>query len=139
MSKTAKGLLIYVIAFHLLAFVVEAFFWMNPAVYSSVLKDKDPLVNVDLYEQALILKMLFINQGFYNLMVAVGGILGFVLIAKGKESEGLYLLGYMSLFATVAGIALLFSAHAYAGAILQGVPAALAMFMIYPLLRRKTR
>jgi len=86
---------------------------MNPAVHSFVLKDKDPLVNVELYQQALILKMLFINQGFYNLMVAAGGILGVLLIAKGKESEGLHLLGYMPLFATVAGITLLFSSRAY--------------------------
>ena len=139
MSITVKALLVFVIVFHLLAFVVEAFLWMNPLVHSFVLNKQNISVDVELYDQALILKVLFINQGFYNLMLAIGGILGFVLIFKGKESEGQLLLGYMCVFASVAALVLLVTAKAYVGAILQGLPATIAMFMLYPTLMQKSR
>jgi len=70
MRKLLTGLFTIVIVVHLLAFVIEVFLWMNPAVHEFALNKFNASATTDLYEQALILKTLIVNQGFYNLLLA---------------------------------------------------------------------
>jgi putative membrane protein len=127
MSRLARTLVLFVVFFHLTAFVVEAFLWMRPAVHEPVLKPLAGTVAVDLHDQALILKTLFVNQGFYNLFLALSGIAGIVFLQRNNAPVGKTLITYMCLTAVGAGVVLAVSTGAYVGAFLQAVPAAVAL------------
>jgi putative membrane protein len=127
MNRLTKPLVLFVVVFHLLVFVVEAFLWMRPGIHGIVLARLSDSLKVDPHEQALILKALFINQGFYNLFLAVAGIAGLALLKRGKAPAGYALIGYMCLSAAGAGLVLALSTTAYVGAFLQAAPAALAL------------
>ena len=124
-------LVLFVILFHMAVFVVEAFLWMNPAIYEFSIQRINAGVDVSLQDQALILKTVFVNQGFYNLFLAFGGVLGLSMMRAGRHSAGKALIAYMCLFATGAGIVLAITAQAYIGAFLQGGVAALAFIGVF--------
>jgi putative membrane protein len=131
MSRSLVLLLVFVIIFHIVAFTGEVFLWMNPSVHEFILQKLDAPAGVGIHEQALILKTLFVNQGFYNLFVALGGIAGFWLRAKGFKAQGMALLAYMCVFAVGAGLVLFFTTSAYIGSVLQSVPAFIALILLY--------
>lgn len=131
MNRLAKSLALFVIVFHVLVFIVEAFLWMRPAIYEFSLSRFQTVVPLGLHEQALLLKPLFINQGFYNLFLAAAGIAGFAFIARGREEAGRVLVGYMCASAVGAGIVLAFTSIAYIGALLQALPAAVALAAMF--------
>jgi putative membrane protein len=68
-----------------------------------------------------------LNQGFYNLLLAVAGIVGLRSIKRGADAAGYALVFYMCLSALGAGIVLALSTRAYLGAVLQSAPAAFAL------------
>jgi putative membrane protein len=131
MNSLSRGLVAFVVLFHLGAFVLEAVLWMEPVVYERVLGRLTDTTTIELREQALILRALFINQGFYNLFLASGGIAGFVGLARGHAAVGRALIQYMCLFALGAGLVLAASTRAYVGALLQATSAALALLTMY--------
>ena len=131
MNRLAKTLVLFVIVFHVLAFFIEAVLWMRPAIYEFSLSRFQTVVPLGLHEQALLLKPLFINQGFYNLFLATAGVAGLVLFAQGKKEAGRALVGYMCASAVGAGIVLAFTSIAYIGALLQALPAAIALAAIF--------
>ncbi|MBX3628023.1 MAG: DUF1304 family protein [Rhizobacter sp.] len=131
MNRLAKALVLFVIVFHVAAFFIEAFLWMRPAIYEFSLSRFQTVVPLGLHEQALLLKPLFINQGFYNLFLATAGVAGLVLFAQEKKEAGLALVGYMCASAVGAGIVLAFTSIAYIGALLQALPAAIALAAIF--------
>lgn len=131
MFRFLRFLVVFVIFFHLVAFIGEVFLWMYPSVHEFSLKRLDVPVDVGLYEQALILKTLFVNQGFYNLFVACGGIIGLWMRVNGFKERGDVLLAYMCLFAVGAGVVLLFTTRAYIPGVLQSVPALIALILMY--------
>jgi putative membrane protein len=124
MNFLAKALIGFVVVFHLLVFVVEAFLWMQPGVHEFVLSRLGSTFAVDVHVQAAILKRFLVNQGFYNLFLALAGIAGFRLLRRGNARAGYTLIVYMCLSALGAGVVLALSTHAYVGAFLQAVPAA---------------
>jgi putative membrane protein len=121
--------LLFLIAFHLLVFVFEAFLWMQPLVYERALSKLSGASTLDLHQQALVLKPLFVNQGFYNLFLAGGAVLGLALLRRGDHAAGMALVRYASLSALGAGIVLACTTSAYGGAILQAVPGALVLLL----------
>jgi putative membrane protein len=131
MNRAARTLVLFVILFHLAAFVVEAFLWMRPAVHEAVLGRVTGTSSVALHDQALILKSLFVNQGFYNLFLAIAGIAGLAFLRRGDATIGTTLVAYMCLSAVGAGVVLAFSTGAYVGAFLQAVPAAVAIAAMF--------
>jgi putative membrane protein len=131
MNRFAKTLVLVVILLHVAAFVVEAFLWMRPGVHELMLNRLTGTVSVDLHDQALILKSLFVNQGFYNLFLATAGISGLSFVTRGNATIGYTLISYMCLSAIGAGVVLAVSTHAYFGALLQAVPAAVALAALY--------
>lgn len=87
-SKFAKTLALIVIFVHLMFFILEALFWMKPEVHTILLDFLDNPVTVDYNVQALTLRNLFINQGFYNLFLVCGGLAGLSLVRKKKYAIG---------------------------------------------------
>lgn len=135
MNLPTKALVWFVVIFHGAIFLIEVFFWMQPGVHVVALRRLVSPVGVDPYTQASILRVTFINLGFYNLFLAAAGLAGLALMSRGEASAGRTLIGYMCLSALGAGIVLFFSTSAYLGALLQAVPAALAfglMVRAYP-------
>jgi len=123
-------LVVFVIVFHLVVFVVETFLWMQPGIYEFALGRLDAPVAVGLHDQALILESLFVNQGFYNLFLAIAGIVGLVAIRGGDARVGAALIAMMCLSALGAGIVLAFSTGAIIGALLQAGPAAVVSWSV---------
>ena len=127
MAASTRGLIAFVILFHAAAFALEALLWMQPGVYENALPRINAQTALALHDQAVVLRALFINQGAYNLMLAVAGCVGFYLLRSGETAAGKALLRYMCLTAVGAGLVLACTTRAYVGAALQAVPAALAI------------
>ncbi len=123
-------LVLFVILFHMAVFVAESFLWIQPFIHEFAIAKLNAGVDVGVYDQALILKKLFYNQGFYNLFLALGGVAGLIAMARGNAGAGKALIMYMCLFAVGAGLILGLSAQAYIGAFMQGGVAALAFIMV---------
>ncbi len=117
---------------HTLFFVVESFLWLNPVVHERVLTKLNVPTNASLYEQAKILEVLFFNQGYYNLFVALGGIAGLALYRKGKIQESITLVTYVCFFALAASLVLAYSTRiGNPGVYIQGLPPLLALVGMY--------
>lgn len=130
MHRLTKILILFVIVFHVLVFIAEVFLWMQPGVYGVGIIRLGTSSTLSPYEQALVLKNVFINQGFYNLFLALGGIAGLVFHARGNRVVGNALIAYMCFFAIGAGLVLAFTTTAYVGAVLQAVPAGVALLLL---------
>ncbi|MBR1218043.1 DUF1304 family protein [Bradyrhizobium sp. U87765 SZCCT0131] len=94
-------------------FIIEAVLWTYPIVYGTLLPQLNPGMAVEPATQAVVLKALFINQGFYNLMAAAGGVAGVLLLDRGQTEAGLAFIVFCSIFAVVAAATLLLSTQAY--------------------------
>lgn len=126
---STQVLVSFVIVFHLVVFVVEAFLWMQPRVHEAVLHRLSTSA-VPAGEQALILRSVLINQGFYNLFLATAAFSGLRFVRSGHETVGRALVVYACLTALAAGIVLASTTTAYIGACLQSLPAALVLVTI---------
>ncbi|HEX7869817.1 MAG TPA: hypothetical protein VF455_06855, partial [Chryseobacterium sp.] len=77
LNTLTKALVIFVIFDFFMFFVLEVIFWMQPFVYNILLEMfNNPPKTLDFPTHALVMKKLFINQGFYNLFFAIGGFAG---------------------------------------------------------------
>ena len=131
MNNFTKALVLFVIIFHMGIFVAEALLWMRPGIYEFVLNRLANTTALDFHQQALVLRALFVSQGFYNLFLAIAGIAGLVLAGRGNAPAGNTLIVYMCLSALGAGVVLGTSTSATIGAILQAAPAALALALLF--------
>ena len=131
MSIVALIFSILTIAIHVLVFVGESFLWGEPRIIERVLSKIDAPAGISLSDQAQILDVLFYNQGFYNLFVALGGVGGLILYKYGRIQEGTVLVCYMCLFALGAGVVLASTTTAYPAAVIQGLPPLIALAGLY--------
>jgi putative membrane protein len=131
LNRITKALVIFVIIDFLLFFILETFFWMQPFVYNLLLEwFNNPPANLSYETHALVLKKLFINQGFYNLFFAIGGVFGFYQLKKNPAIA--YVLLLFVCFAGIgAGIVLAITSKAYLLAFLQAIPAVFAFYRIF--------
>lgn len=137
LKPVTKALVIFVVFDFFMFFVLEVIFWMQPFVYTILLEMfNNPPKTLDFSTHALVLKKLFINQGFYNLFFAVGGLAGLYYLNKNK-AVGYALITFVCFSAVGAGIILAITSKAYILAFLQTVPAAFALFKVYPLLKNE--
>lgn len=130
-----KTLVVIVIIVHLLFFVLESVLWMNPIVYHQLLNLLNNPVGSGYELQALTLKKLFVNQGFYNLFLAFGGLAGLYLLKKSRFIAGYSLLIFVCFSASGAGIVLALTSKAYVLALFQLVPGAIAGIRLYTFYR----
>jgi putative membrane protein len=133
LNRLAKALVIFVIFDFFMFFILEAIFWMQPFVHNLLLDwFNNPPASLGYEIHALVLKKLFINQGFYNLFFAIGGVVG--LYQLNKNSLVGYALILLVCFAAIgAGLVLAVTSNAYLLAFLQAVPALIAFLKIYPI------
>jgi putative membrane protein len=118
MNAVAKVLVVLLIVAHVAFFAGEALLWLNPAVHGFALPKLNPGVDAPAALQAQVLRTLFINQGVYNLMLALGGAVGLAL-ANRNAAGGVTLVRFVCAFAVGAGVTLGLSTQAYAAAVLQ--------------------
>jgi putative membrane protein len=105
---------------HLLFFCEESLFFMRPGVHQRTF-------GLSL-EQARTVRLFAFNQGFYNLFLAGGAFAGLAALALGREAEGRVLLAFACGSMMAAAVVLVASKRAFwAGALVQGVPPALAL------------
>lgn len=132
MKPSLRILVIFVIVVHLMFFLLESLLWMTPAVYTILLRFLDNPVDTAYPLQAITLKNLFINQGFYNLFLVFAGVAGLLLLKKQQFSAGYVLILFLCFCGFGAGIVLACSTKAYILAVIQGLPAAIAFIKVYP-------
>src|SRR5689334_19503230 len=103
---------------------------MQPSVYELALSKLSTGCSLDAYEQARVLRPLFVNQGFYNSFIAAGAASGLVLWRRSRSEAGRALIQYACGSALAAGLVLARSTSAYLGALLQAAPAAVALILL---------
>ena len=133
LPSLTKGLIYFVIIVHLMFFTLEAIFWMKPEVNQILLGFLNNPVNISYPLQALTLKSLFINQGFYNLFISIAGIVGLYLVSKRSYPAGYALILFLCFCGFGAGVTLALTTNAYLLAFFQGAPAIVAFSRVYKL------
>jgi len=102
---------------HVVVFVLESLLWRREAVWR--------ILGARSEEEAGIQEGVFFNQGFYNLFLAAGALVGAVWVAREGSAT---LLTYCCLFMVGAGAVLLINyPRLWRGALLQIVPAGAAL------------
>jgi len=114
----------FAVLFHVAAFVLESLLWTRPAVYGRFA--------VGTQQEADILRPMAYNQGFYNLSLALGVIVGAVLLTRTGDAfaagKALMIFGTASM--SVAGLVLASSGRSYLkSASLQFFPAVIALLL----------
>src|ERR1700712_3015394 len=106
LNRFTKALIVFVIFDFFIFFVLEAVFWMQPFVYNLLLAwFNNPPASLGYEMHALVLKKLFINQGFYNLFFCLGGLSGLYQLKKNKVA-GYGLILFVCFAAIGAGLVL---------------------------------
>lgn len=104
---------------HVLFWVMEAVAWKRPDVWKRF--------GVSTQEQADGLAFNMLNQGYYNLFLGIGAIVGAILVTTSVDGRTT-LLGYTALFMVGAGLVLYVSRKSMArGALIQAGPPLIAL------------
>ena len=120
MLITAAVFAVIAAAIHLYIFVLESLRWTAPATMR-VFQISSP-------QEAAYTQALAYNQGFYNLFLAVGAVLGVVLLGAGSRVAGLTLMSFTSASMVLAALVLIFSNPKMIRPVLiQGGPAAVCL------------
>jgi putative membrane protein len=131
MNKTTEIFVIITIATFWAFFLVEAPLWMWPFVHEMLIPQLNPDLRFPTTDQAETLRALFINQGIYNLMVAIGGVAGIFLVRRGRVELGRGLVVYTCLFAIGAAVTLLLTTEAYLLGVVQIVFPSVALVRVF--------
>lgn len=132
MTNRTRLLTSLMIATYLGFFLVEAVLWTVPWVNAILLPQLNPGLDYAPPMQVDVLRALFINQGAYNLLLALGGVMGLRLWARGEVRSAQVLLRFLALFAIGAAVTLLLTTHAY----LLGAVQLIVPVVLLPSLRR---
>lgn len=101
-------------ALHVLFWVLESFLWMRPSTWRAF--------GLRSQEDAKTVRPMAFNQGYYNLFLAIGVIVGLSLIAAGSTEAGCALVFLSAASMVGASLVLLFSSRKLArAALIQGV------------------
>jgi putative membrane protein len=104
---------------HVVVFVLESFLLRQPAIARLF------LVRV---ENMSAIRLWAVNQGFYNLFLALGALAGVIIVQTGNETVGRTLAIYACACMVGAGIVLFFSERRlWRGALGQAVPPMVAI------------
>lgn len=86
---------------HCFFFYLESIAWMKPKTYKTF--------GVKEESEAKILKLLYFNQGFYNLFLAIGIFVGIYLMTQGSTASGIPIILFACFCMLGASIVLFFS------------------------------
>ena len=107
---------------HVLFFCAESLWWERPGVMRGFQMTS---------EQARTTRVIAFNQGFYNLMLALGVVVGFVAWLTGREDVGFGVAAWSCLSMVVAALVLLASApQLKRGAAVQATPALVFLILL---------
>ncbi len=125
----AAGLIFAFVAalLHIYIFILESLRWTHPRTMQ--------IFGVGSAEEARITRPLAFNQGFYNLFLAVGALLGIALTLAGNLPVGATLIFFATGSILAAGLVLVLSdSTKLRASLLQIVPAVLAIgFLLFAL------
>ena len=111
-------------ALHVVFFVVESVLFPGTPAIQERFEATTP-------EQVEAMRVLFLNQGFYNLFLAVGTFAGIGLAVRGASERaqvaGRAIVTYSCLVMAAAGVVLLLTTGKAAGAVVQAAPPGLAL------------
>jgi putative membrane protein len=79
---------------HVVIFVLESVLWTRPAIWKRFGLSSD--------EEARTIRPMALNQGFYNLFLAVGAVVGVILLASTGGNGAGYALAFLSLGSMLA-------------------------------------
>ena len=111
---------------HVLFFAMESLFWMKPAVRKIFRRTE---------AEAQTTKLMALNQGYYNLFLAIATVAGIYLWNTGHVSQAVAILTVTLGSMVAAALVLLFSAGIamLRGVLLQGLVPAIALALIWRL------
>lgn len=113
MTNLTRLLTFVMIATYLGFFVVEAVLWTMPFVHRILLTQLNPGLGYPTATQVEVLRVLFVNQGVYNLLLGIGGAAALNFCKHGEVRAGQILIGFLGLFAIGAALTLLVTTSAY--------------------------
>ena len=103
MAVIAQVFALIAAAAHIAAFIMESLLFHRPSVQRFLLRAGSDSAGVRIWA---------FNQGFYNLFVATGAVVGVILWATGDETVGRTLVIYTCAFMALAGVVLFVSDRA---------------------------
>ncbi|WP_342023328.1 DUF1304 domain-containing protein [Arthrobacter citreus] len=120
MLITAAVFAVIAASVHLYIFILESLRWTEPATMA--------VFRVSTPQEAASTQALAYNQGFYNLFLAVGVLLGVVLLTAGSRVAGLTLMSFASASMVLAALVLAASNRSMIRpALIQGGPPAVCL------------
>ena len=120
MLITASIFAVIAAAVHLYIFVLESLRWTDPKTMA--------VFRISTPQEAAATQPLAYNQGFYNLFLAVGVLLGVVLLTAGSRVAGLTLMSFASASMLLAALILVASNRTMIRpALIQGGPPAVCL------------
>lgn len=123
MSAVAQVAALVTALVHVLVFAMESVLWTRPAVHRRF--------GIRSAADAATTRPLMLNQGFYNLFLAVGILVGLVLVHTGPEPDGRAVVVFCCAAIVGAALVLLASSRELArAALIQGVPPAIALLAL---------
>ena len=124
MTLAAQVLAVIAAILHVVFFAFESVLWTRPAVYRRF--------GIASQAQADTIRPMAYNQGFYNLALAIGAVVGVVLLGLDGDAAlvGRTLVAFATACMAFAGVILATTGPAYRrSAAIQFVPAALALLL----------
>ncbi|MFP3467338.1 DUF1304 domain-containing protein [Leifsonia sp. SIMBA_070] len=101
-------------ALHVAIFFMESVAWTRPAVWRRF--------NVESQQAADTVRPMAYNQGFYNLFLAIGAVVGLILYGVGQHAAGLALIIFAAASMIAAAVVLTTTGRGYIRpAIIQGI------------------
>ena len=120
MLITAAVFAVIAASVHLYIFILESLRWTEPATMA--------VFRISTPQEAASTQPLAYNQGFYNLFLAVGVLLGVVLLTAGSRVAGLTLMSFASASMVLAAMVLAVSNRSMIRpALIQGGPPAVCL------------
>jgi putative membrane protein len=120
MPILAQAFAVVAAALHVLFFYAESVTFTRPTTWRRF--------GLSTQEQADIVRPMAFNQGFYNLFLAIGIVIGLVLVAAGQTDAGRAIVLFACACMVLAGVVLLATSRSMLrAASLQAVPPLLAI------------
>lgn len=123
MSAVSQVAALVAALIHLQIFVLESVLWSRPAVHRRF--------GIRSADDAAVIRPVMLNQGFYNLFLALGILIGLIVVHTGPTPDGRAVVVFCCAAIVGAALVLLGSNRSLArAALIQGVPPAIALLAL---------
>jgi putative membrane protein len=123
MNPVGQAAALLAAAIHVFIFILESVRFSEPSTYRRFFVESE--------RDALLLRPIFFNQGFYNLFLAIGAAGGVLVLNMGYVEAGRTLVLFACGSMTLAGLILMFTDRRFLRAgLLQAVPPFVALLFL---------